>query len=415
MRSPYMRISALGALMAVAFRTTCRAMDTANDYASVGRRDSLLITALGLSGSVLHQIDEELAARGFIHVIASAYPPLVIPGNRQSKSKSFLVQEAFVRMTTILFDLGYLPITESNLSPAARGWGLGRNSMQFDESCISRRAFINFFSNRSSLVPHGSNCLFWDNTRYRTLFSGRCPKNQAWTFTYRPDNGVPTVADVNDRLRSIKGDMNSMADVAYVGTAAERFDLLVINQVCEHVARPFSGALAAAHLLREGGLLFFTAPFLERYHRVPATSFVTRSRAQLNFSPRQASRLLRRIVTATRLRPQGISWGLVLTILAQTAYKELSSSPRRLLPLTLLTWTERNGCISALHSSSGNRSSPNTRVEQANQGTSEQPSFRNMFVGCSTRGQRFVAYMVGVISEVIERRRAQGNRAAARC
>jgi len=45
-----------------------------------------------------------------------------------------------------------------------------------------------------------------------------------------------------------------------------RFDLVLCNQVFEHVPQPFQAAKAIFAMLRPGGLLIFTAPFMERQH-----------------------------------------------------------------------------------------------------------------------------------------------------
>ena len=45
-----------------------------------------------------------------------------------------------------------------------------------------------------------------------------------------------------------------------------RFDLIVCNQVFEHVPQPFLAAKALFALLKPGGLIFWTAPFMERQH-----------------------------------------------------------------------------------------------------------------------------------------------------
>ena len=44
------------------------------------------------------------------------------------------------------------------------------------------------------------------------------------------------------------------------------FDLIVCNQVFEHVKDPFASARGLFHLVKPGGYAFWSAPFLERFH-----------------------------------------------------------------------------------------------------------------------------------------------------
>lgn len=46
-----------------------------------------------------------------------------------------------------------------------------------------------------------------------------------------------------------------------------------VTQVFEHVPEPFASARAMLGFLRPGGLLFWTAPFMERFHGVPGDYF----------------------------------------------------------------------------------------------------------------------------------------------
>ena len=44
------------------------------------------------------------------------------------------------------------------------------------------------------------------------------------------------------------------------------FDMIMCNQVFEHVVEPFAAARTLHRLLKPGGLVFWSAPFLERNH-----------------------------------------------------------------------------------------------------------------------------------------------------
>ena len=52
-----------------------------------------------------------------------------------------------------------------------------------------------------------------------------------------------------------------------------RFDLIICQEVFEHVAKPFAGARALRLLLAPNGLVFFTSPFAMHYHLVPTDYF----------------------------------------------------------------------------------------------------------------------------------------------
>jgi SAM-dependent methyltransferase len=72
---------------------------------------------------------------------------------------------------------------------------------------------------------------------------------------------------------TLLGDLAELADPSRLGELRGTFDIIVCQQVFEHVARPFHAALGLYHLLRPGGVVFWSAPFLERAHGVPNDFF----------------------------------------------------------------------------------------------------------------------------------------------
>jgi 2-polyprenyl-3-methyl-5-hydroxy-6-metoxy-1,4-benzoquinol methylase len=69
-----------------------------------------------------------------------------------------------------------------------------------------------------------------------------------------------------------------LADIDHPGhklleQLADFFDAVFATQVFEHVSRPWLSAKHIFQLLRPGGRVFFTVPFLARYHNSPEDHF----------------------------------------------------------------------------------------------------------------------------------------------
>ncbi len=58
-------------------------------------------------------------------------------------------------------------------------------------------------------------------------------------------------------------------DVCNPGTIEEQFDVVICNQVLEHVVDPFSATRTLHNLCRPGGLVVVGVPFLLRIHLAP--------------------------------------------------------------------------------------------------------------------------------------------------
>ena len=105
---------------------------------------------------------------------------------------------------------------------------------------------------------HYYRCLEWE-IRYleEEPFASRC--KEKWSFEY---SQMPRI---DQAKMTVYGNLDSLpADIttALVGF----FDVIVCTQVFEHVGQPFESAKAIYSMTSDDGLLFFSAPFLSRYH-----------------------------------------------------------------------------------------------------------------------------------------------------
>ena len=167
---------------------------------------------------------------------------------------------------------------------------------------VQRLAMRRFFSELSPLfVRPGATCLEWDHVKYTQTI----PSCKArWSFRYDQHR-----FGINERKRVIRGDLQSVSNTSMLGGsfAASKFgassfaplppsvevhpprrltlihvpsrsalprslncaDVVICNQVFEHIRSPTEAARGLFQLVKPGGLVYFTAPFLEPFHRVP--------------------------------------------------------------------------------------------------------------------------------------------------
>jgi SAM-dependent methyltransferase len=177
--------------------------------------------------------------------------PLSVASNRSGLG---LLQNSFVRMHRFLYQLKLLPLSQ---------WGHHRGSGNMDLAVMGRRGFRRFFQESSHLVPPKSLCLGWDTTRYVDNLVRQCDSSRAWSFVYRERGS----ARLHNDTRTLLANLVSLStQPGQLGPLRFAFDLVLVNQVFEHVKQPFEAAAAIKQLLKPGGHAFWSAPFLERFH-----------------------------------------------------------------------------------------------------------------------------------------------------
>ena len=170
---------------------------------------------------------------------------------KKGHSASWL-QEAFVRLHQILFQRKLLPLSGFGEYRAHTPRGRGA----FDKTSISRRAFVLFIRRESERVRRNAICLGWDSQKH---LPPRCDQWRSWSFVFQA--GVPRVATG----RVLHADLTKLESGAPAGVPS--FDLIVCNEVLEHVPDPFAATRSLYALLKPGG-------HIHRTLRVPSTSWM---------------------------------------------------------------------------------------------------------------------------------------------
>ena len=229
---------------------------------------------LGISPTVARAIRTEIEQHGGARARsrwAEGAPELA----RHYKSKAYL-QDAFVRLHGFLFAARLLPLVDwgkgrgidmrapasANIPTWLRnattvGRGTGYSGYHAGPSVISRLAINSFVLAERDKVPTGSTCLGWDTTEYTDLVPG-CVASKNWALVFKA--GKPR-ADAAKRV--LKADIAALGEStsSLAGLDLPRFDLIICQEVFEHVQRPVDGARALYNLLAPGGRVFFTTPF----------------------------------------------------------------------------------------------------------------------------------------------------------
>ena len=88
-------------------------------------------------------------------------------------------------------------------------------------------------------------------------FASRC--SEKWSFEYSQ------VSRIDEAQKIVYGNLDALpADIT--AELVGFFNIIVCTQVFEHVQQPFESAKAIYSMTSDGGLFYFTAPFLSRYH-----------------------------------------------------------------------------------------------------------------------------------------------------
>ena len=139
---------------------------------------------------------------------------------------------------------------------------------------LSRLAFVKFLGQQMLRIApvvteaaridnRTTRCLEWDGPWYLAQYRRACDTTWTFSFNKRPGKLPDHHVLFGDLLRVAEQHRDM------VGT----FDIIFCNQVFEHVQEPHLAAASVAALLRPGGYLIWTAPFLEPTHGVPYDYF----------------------------------------------------------------------------------------------------------------------------------------------
>jgi len=202
---------------------------------------------------------------------------------QQHPGSKTIIQDAFVKLHHLLFQHRppLLPLHEwgargpknKNFSSfavpgswthAAMALSLNRPTGHARPSVLPRLAHNGWIIGQARRTPPNASCLGWDNVEY--IDDDVMPScRERWVFRYAARSEDWRI---DRKRRIITGDLA----VAVQGAEA-MFDVIVCNQVFEHVARPVLAIGLIARMLRAGGLLFWSAPFNERFHLIPGDFF----------------------------------------------------------------------------------------------------------------------------------------------
>lgn len=231
-------------------RGSTRAAKSLGTRATVSELGELL----GLSAQLEERVMRDLKLFGFGHL-----PPVRM--RPQSRS---LVQDMFVRLHNKMHQAGLLPLS---------AWGLGRGPYRkasMNDDVLSRIGMDLFFDEFAPLAPAGSACLEWGKPQYTTRVAA-CNASTTWNFRFARSGK----AAINHKKRTLNADLNRLSASDMAGWP--RFGTIICNQVFEHISSPFQAAVAIAEMLAPGGVLLFTAPFMEPFHRSPPSCACTQS------------------------------------------------------------------------------------------------------------------------------------------
>jgi len=165
---------------------------------------------------------------------------------------------AFKRSHHLLHAEGLLPLPHQMHSTAAKT----------ADNCLARRAHERFLIEYAHHVPQNvERCLGWDASMVGLL--QQCSKRKTFSFRFESDANAPfpRTARYNATSRTVRGDLNSMTSIARA--PRQQFGFILASEVFEHVSRPFDGMRALYNMASPGGIVMWSAPFMERFHKSP--------------------------------------------------------------------------------------------------------------------------------------------------
>ena len=207
----------------------------------------VLEALLGVTPEMESQIEADILER---NASRKASTPLI----QMPWGKSVL-QDAFVRLQSIMAEIGLLPMSEFGLGRCSAsdrapcGW---RQRERLPDRMIIRR----FFEGHAHLAPDGAVCMEWDDVLYLKLLkqpgTGRPACHHSWALKFR--FGTPLA--VSRESNRIYGDLTKGA--SFLGNLSGAFHFIICNQVFEHVDQPFAAAKGLFGLTKPGGIVLFT-------------------------------------------------------------------------------------------------------------------------------------------------------------
>jgi SAM-dependent methyltransferase len=167
-------------------------------------------------------------------------------------------------------------VSAEPLSPALRAF--------LAEAPHERRHILDFVRRAAATVPRGADVLDAGagDAPYRELFAAHCYRTQDWTASVHPG---ARAADV----------VGSLEDIPVPDAS---FDSVICTQVLEHVARPDLALAEIRRILRPGGSLWLTVPFVGELHEEPHDHFRYTSHGLLGLAERAG-------LTADEVTPLG--------------------------------------------------------------------------------------------------------------
>ncbi len=131
-----------------------------------------------------------------------------------------------------------------NILPLSRNFGVERGTPV-------GRYYVEQFVKSNGNNIHGDILEFGASARYKKFFNGF---ESYETISVSNEPGITYIADIHN--------MNELPN--------KKFDCIVCTQVFEHLKYPESAAKSLFFMLKDNGILLFTAPFINNVHGCPS-------------------------------------------------------------------------------------------------------------------------------------------------
>ena len=201
---------------------------------------------------------------------------------------------------------------ETSAAPLRRARSYIQSRLEYASKRQSRRGLYEFFAGQYAALPHGARVL--------SVGAGGPINGQLNAAAGERDLAVLTIDVSAERRPDVVGDAcrNPFGDGL--------FDAVVMGEVLEHCHDPFAAVAGARRVLRPGGRLIASTPFIFPIHNRPVDYW--------RFT-RYGLELLLRDFSDVRVAERN-SWPESLNVLRSRLYKEPDAASRRLaLPMGL--------------------------------------------------------------------------------